>query len=140
MFLALPTTWPDTASDEFLCNVAVTQARKIMSEGGAAAESRFKANANECLHNVLQKVGLPPSMQLPRRTTSGTTHPGECGGIRHRRNCNGYRAAILPREVIDQPVFDSWGILTSGLVSLILNLPKNLRDYIKETDLMTPSL
>ena len=73
--LMLPTTWPDTQSDEFLCNQAVIEARKIISDGDAEAESRFKANANTCLHNLLKMIGLPPTMQHykeipPPRATS----------------------------------------------------------------------
>ena len=37
-------------------------------------------------------------------------------------------------------VFDSWEVLTAGLASLILNLPVDLRAYINEADLVTPSL
>ena len=53
---------------------------------------------------------------------------------------NGYRGAILPPDVSQEQVFHSWEILTSGLVSLILNLPPRLRAYIQERDLLTPSL
>ena len=51
-----------------------------------------------------------------------------------------YRGAILPPEVCQEPVFNSWEILASGLVSLILNHPASLRACIQETDLLTPSL
>ena len=142
---ALPTTWPDTASDELLCNMAVIQARKIMSDGDAAAESRFKANANECFHNLLQKVCLPPSMQHFQGILPEARHILESAAgfgaetIAHLAT-NGYRGAILPQEVNEQPVFNAWDILTSGLVSLILNLPTNLRAYVQETDLLKPSL
>ena len=125
--------------------MAVTEARKIMSEGDADAESKFKANANECLRKLLQKVGLPPSMQrvqgvLPeaRHILESATGFGS-GAVAHLA-ARGYRGAILPPEVSQEPIFNSWGILTSGLVSLILNLPPSLRTYIQETDLLRPSL
>ena len=101
---ALPTTWPDTASDEFPCNMAVTQARKIMSEGNAEAESRFKSNADECLRNLLQKVGLPPSMQHYQGILPEARHIFESAAgfgaeaIAHLAS-SGYRGAILPTEV-----------------------------------------
>ena len=47
----------------------------------------------------------------------------------------GYRGAILPEATRHEPAFSDWGILTSGLASLILHLPEDLRAYIRETDL-----
>ena len=141
----LPAAWPDTQSDEFLCNMAVVEARKIISEGDAEAESRFKANANECLHNLLQKIGLPPTMQhfqgvLPTARDILLSASGYGSGAVAHVAANGYRGAILPPAVCQEPVFNSWEIPTSGLVSLILNLPPSLRAYFQETDLLTPSL
>ena len=48
----------------------------------------------------------------------------------------GYRGAILPESHRQAPAFQDWDILTSGLASLILNLPEDLRTYIRETELI----
>ena len=143
--LMLPTTWPDSQSDDFLCNQAVIEARKIISDGDADAESRFKANANECLHNLLKKIGLPPTMQhykeiLPTTRDILLSAKGFGDEAVAHLAANGYRGAILPTDIDNERVFNSWEVLTSGLASLILNLPTSLRAYIRETDLFTPAL
>ena len=137
---AVPTTWPDTASDSFLGNQAIVQARKMLSEGDADAESRFKSSANASLHDLLVKVGLPPTMQHFKGAQPGVRHIlqpatgfGTCSIDRLEQI--GYRGAFLPKELAEQPVFDQWDVLCAGLASLILSLPTSLLEYIRSIPL-----
>ena len=141
----LPTTWPDTHSDEFLCNQAVIEARRLISEGDAEAESRFKSSANTCLHNLLTKVGLPPTMQhftevLPPARDILLGARGYGSPAVAQLAAKGYRGAILPHNMNCQDVFNRWEILVAGLASLILNLPITLRTFINEVDIAASSL
>ena len=141
----LPTTWPDTHSDEFLCNQAVIEARKMISDGDAEAESRFKTNANTCLHNLLTKIGLPPTMQHfteilpPARNILLSAHGFGTSAVAHLA-ATGYRGAILPPNMNTEDVFNNWEVLVAGLTSLILNLPLTLRTYLNEVDLVAAYL
>ena len=124
---------------------AVVEARRIINEGDAEAESRFKANANVCLRNLLQKTGLPPTMQhcqgvLPPARDILLSASGYGSEAVAHLAANGYRGAILPREAEYEHVFNSWQILTSGLASLILKSSFQPTSLYLETDLFTPSL
>ena len=51
----------------------------------------------------------------------------------------GYRGAILPDNLAEQPVFDQWPILCAGLASLTLTMPDSLRQYLQEVRDSSPT-
>ena len=117
----------------------------MISDGDAEAESRFKTNANTCLHNLLTKIGLPPTMQHfteimpPARDILLSAHGFGTAAVAHLA-ANGYRGAILPPNMNTEDVFNNWEVLVAGLASLILNPPSTLRTYLNEADLVTSCL
>ena len=142
--LAVPTTWPDTAADEFLGSQALIEARKIHSAGNPEEEARFKQTANTELHNLLLKVGLPPTMQHFKGATIEARHilqpaVGYGPAAIQRLDEVGYRGAILPADLAQQPVFNQWSILCAGLASLILTTPASIRQYLTEVCTNSPT-
>ena len=44
----------------------------------------------------------------------------------------GFRGNFLPADIETSTVFRDWDTLVAGLTSLVLNLPRDLREYIQE--------
>ena len=138
--MVVPTTWPDTASDSFISNQAIIEARRHMTRGDDRAPVQFRASVTATLNQLLRRHNLPASMQIFDSPPPEAIHVlGSANGFGPRAvqelQQRGYRGAILPESIRTTPAFSDWDILTSGLASLILHLPGDLRAYIRETEL-----
>ena len=108
-----------------------------MCEGDAHAEERFKQSANLGLRDLLQRIGLPGTAQLYTVMRPEVRHilaPASGCGTRaiEKLEARGFRGNCWPPGVEDQVVFRDWDVLVAGIASIILDLPTDLRAFIRD--------